>query len=402
MLPLLPMLTSHKGRSSRPIVATIVIATVAMGLTFGAMTLRAEHRVNRTALAGTPRPVSFVSAEASAFRDSRTYVGSIEPWVEANVGPQYVSAYVERVLVRPGDAVAHGAVVATLDCSNPSASSRAAEMQARAVDARQRALTDEAARVHSLLDGGFVAVNEAELKRAQSDAERAQLLQAQAKLAAAALDVRDCVLRAPFDGEIATRPIDPGAFVHPGATIVSVVDRNTVRVTADAPEKDFEVVGKGAPVTIEVLSTGARVDARVSRRAPKADSATRTIHFEIDVPDPTRAIPVATTGLVHADVGEPRASTRIPVRAAMVTEHKAKLFVLDGDVAHEKDVAVVGESMGSLFVDPTQLPVGTHVVVEGRALLHDGDRVTARPEVPPPAGDDEEDGGRGGGSGRPM
>jgi len=37
--------------------------------------------------------------------------------------------------------------------------------------------------------------------------------------------VSDCVLRAPFDGEIATRLVDPGAFVRPGTSIVSVIDR---------------------------------------------------------------------------------------------------------------------------------------------------------------------------------
>ena len=32
----------------------------------------------------------------------------------------------------------------------------------------------------------------------------------------ATLEVNDCVLRAPFDGEIAARSVDPGAFVRPG------------------------------------------------------------------------------------------------------------------------------------------------------------------------------------------
>ncbi len=61
----------------------------------------------------------------------------MEPWVEASVGPQYISAYVATVLVRPGDTVKRGQVLATLDCSNPNAATRAVEMQARAADARR-------------------------------------------------------------------------------------------------------------------------------------------------------------------------------------------------------------------------------------------------------------------------
>src|SRR5213082_3135264 len=48
----------------------------------------------------------------------------------ARVGPQYVSAYVGTVLVRPGAVVKRGEVLATLDCRNASAATR--EIAARA------------------------------------------------------------------------------------------------------------------------------------------------------------------------------------------------------------------------------------------------------------------------------
>jgi RND family efflux transporter MFP subunit len=382
-------------------VTAITGGTLLIVVSGALLTWHAAHAVNRTTMATSPRPVTFALAEASTFRPSRSYVGSIEPWVEANVGPQYISAYVETVLVRPGDPIAHGAVVATLDCANPNAATRAAEMQAHAIETTQRALADEAARVHSLLDGGFVPVNETEKREAASEAERSQAMAAQARVTAAALDVKDCVLRAPFDGEIARRSLDPGAFVHPGDAIVSVVDRNTVRVVADAPEKDFDVVAPATAVAIDVLSTGAHVTAVVSRRTPKADASTRTVHFEIDVSDSARAIPVSTTGLVHIEVGTPKPATKIPVYAAKVNGTRANVFVIDGDIAREKVVTVLGEAGDSIFVDPTELASGAHVVAFGRALLHDGDRVAPKPDTPPPArkGDGAN---RGGGSGRPM
>ncbi len=386
----------------RRAIAVITTGTLVVALTGTLLGFRSARAVNRSTLAAAPRPVTFVEATASTFRDSRTYVGSIEPWVEANVGPQYVSAYVQTVLVRPGDSVARGAVLATLDCASPNASTRVAEMEAAAIDARQRAMADEAARVHSLLDGGFVAFNDTEQKEAQTHAEQARLSAARGHLVRIALDVQDCVLRAPFDGEIATRSIDPGAYVRPGTAIVSVVDRRTVRVTADAPEKDFDAIPPGNSVRIEVLSTGAHLVAPISRRAPKADPSTRTVHFEIDVADPTRAIPVSTTGLLHIDVGEAKPTTMIPLFGAKVSGSRASVFVVDGDVAHEKTITVVGESGGSLFLEPGELPAGTRVVTFGRALLHDGDRVAPKPDTAPPAREHGDGANRGGGSGRPM
>src|SRR6185312_9020680 len=100
---------------------------------------------------------------------------------------------------------------------------------------------------------GYAAQNDAERKLAKGAAAEAELLETKAKLTSASLRVRDCVLRAPFSGEIGVRASDPGAFVRPGATIVSVVDRNTIRVTAEAPEKDFELIAPSTMVRIEVL-----------------------------------------------------------------------------------------------------------------------------------------------------
>ncbi len=390
------------SRPPRRIPIIIVGATLALALLGAFMVWHAGHKVNHTTLAGASRPVSVVEAKAGSYRDSRTYVGTIQPWIEADIGPQYISAYVQTVLVRPGDVVAEGAVVATLDCSNPSASSRAAAMQARAVDARHRALADESVRVQSLLDGGFVAQNESEQKSAQSEAEQAQLLEANAKLSSASLDVKDCILRAPFAGEISTRAVDPGAFVRPGTTIVSIVDRNVLRVTADAPEKDFDVVSVGTAVAIIALSTGSKVNAKISRRAPKADPGTRTIHFEVDVADPNRTIPVGTTGTINIDVGHPTEASEIPVYAATVIEDKAALFVVDRGIAHKRDVEILGEVGGTLFVRPEQLPVGTVVVSEGQALLENNDPVEAKEDAPAPAKAGQSAAARGAGNARPR
>jgi RND family efflux transporter MFP subunit len=283
---------------------------------------------------------------------------------------------VDTVLVRPGAVVKKGDVLATLDCRNTNAMSQAVAMQARALETRQKAIANEATRVHGLLDGGFVSPNEAEQKEAQSASEQAQLLAQQAKLLGTSLEVNDCVLRAPFAGEIATRSIDPGAFVRPGSAIVSLVDRSTLRVTADAPEIDFDVVAPSTKVLIHVLATGRDLQATVSRRAPAADPSTRTVHFELDVPDPTRAIPVGTTGEIRIDVGEPSPSLAVPLAAAAVRGTKANLFIVDGQVARAHVVTVMGEFEGVLFLEP-KLPPGAQVITEGRELLSDGDAVTA-------------------------
>jgi RND family efflux transporter MFP subunit len=358
---------------------TLAVAALVVGLV-----VHAASRTNKIALSDAAKAVSVVAARGASFRESRIYIGTLAPWVQANVGPQFVSAYVDTVLVRPGDVVKRGEVLATLDCRNAGAASLAIAAQARAVDARQKAYADEAARLQGMLDGGFVSPNEVEQKSAVSNAELAQLAAERSKLAASDLQVGDCVLRAPFDGEIGTRSIDPGAFVRPGIPIVSEVDRRTVRLVADAPEIDFDAIPPGTRVSVHIYALNKTLTASISRRAPSADPGTRTVHFEVDIADPSREIPVNTTGEVRVEVGEPVAATEIPLYGATVRGAKATIFTVDHDVAHARVFKVEGESEGNLFVD-TALTPGTLVVTEGRALLDDGDTVRATLVPAPPS-----------------
>ncbi len=206
-----------------------------------------------------------------------------------------------------------------------------------------------------------------------------------AKLSHSTLEVNDCVLRAPFDGEVATRTMDPGAFVRPGMAIVSVVDRSTVRLVADVPESDFALVPPGTPVRIDVRGDQARASPpsspgarrpRIPRRAPSTSRSTWPI--------PTRNIPVGTTGEIHLDVGQPEPATELPLVAASVRDGKASIFVVEGDVAHARTVAVKGESGGDLFLDTVARArhPGRH---RGARAADDGDHVSAQPDDAPQA-----------------
>jgi RND family efflux transporter MFP subunit len=355
-----------------------IIAAGAIGVAVAGVLLarRAESGGSRAALDSRPKRVTVVAARSAQYRPRRRYVGTILPWVEARVGPQLIAAYVDTVLVRPGDVVRRGQVIATLDCRNASASSNAVAMQARAIQAEQEALAHEAARVAELKEGGFASPNEIERHAAESASKQAELLETQAKMQRATLEVNDCVLRAPFAGEIASRLIDPGGFLRPGMEVATVVDRSTVRVVAEVPEADFAVVAAGTPVSIRALAAARELRATIARRSPAADLSTRTVHVEIDVPDPDRSLPVGTTAELAVDVGAPAEASEIPLVAAAVRGNRATVFEVEGPFVHKRVYAVDGERGGSLFLAPALRP-GSRVVTEGRALLEDGDRVDA-------------------------
>jgi multidrug efflux pump subunit AcrA (membrane-fusion protein) len=160
-----------------------------------------------------------------------------------------------------------------------------------------------------------------------------------------------------------------------------VVDRSTIRVSAEVPEGDFEVVTPGTPVKLHLLATSAETAGTIARRSPAANGATRTVHLEIDLSDPQRQIPVGTTAELAIKVGKPEPASVIALSAASVRESSATVFIIEGNQAKKVVVPVKGESLGALFVD-TALKPGTRIVTEGRSLLADGDAVAATTIAP--------------------
>lgn len=372
--------STSAGRPNRGRVILFLAISVAVLIVLGGVLYRrATSGINRTTLADVPKGVTMVKTVAEPYQERRRYVGTVEPWVQAKIGPQMVSAYVDTVLVRPGATVKRGEVIATLDCRSSSAQNSAIAAQARALDAMRTASAAEAGRVSALLNGKYVSQNEVDMKNADAASKAAQLSALQAQLQNSSLQVNDCVLKAPFDGEVAERTGDPGMFARPGTSIVTVVDRHVVRVTADVPEDDFANVSPDTEVRVHLLATGKDFTAKISRRAPSADTDTRTVHIELDVDDPQREIPTHTTAELSIDVGAPIPATAIPLIAATVHGSKTQVFVVKDGVAHSTRAKLIGERKGVYYVEPS-LPAGELVATEGRGLLNDGDKVAGKEE----------------------
>lgn len=358
------------------IIASSTILVVLLGLL---LVTHATANVNRVALASLPVGVTAVAARRSQYAPTRQYVGTLLPWVEAKIGPQLISAYVGSVLVRPGDRVRRGQVIGTLDCRNAAATNQAVSMQAEALQAQQAALAHEASRIAELQHGGFASENEIEKKQAESASKQAELLSTKAKLQRASLEVSDCVLRAPFDGEVSERAMDPGAYAHPGQSIATIIDRTTIRAGADVPEEDFDLVKTGTEVGVHALANGRRLAGVVARRSPAADASTRTVHFEVDLPDPERLLPVGTTAEMTVAAGAPVPAIELPLTGAAIRGDRATVFLAEGERPRKMVVGVLGESAGRLFLEPS-LPEGALVIVEGRALLKENDRLQVKVE----------------------
>jgi RND family efflux transporter MFP subunit len=158
-----------------------------------------------------------------------------------------------------------------------SAEAARAEARAKVVSAKAQTQKAKAERDKAAAD---VRGAEAGLDVARADARRVDALVGYTKL------------RAPFDGVVTRRQVDPGHFVQPaggGSTTALLVVARTdpVRVFVDVPEADAALVRPGAEATVRVQSLGgAAIRGAVARTAWALDPSARTLRTEIDLPNP--------------------------------------------------------------------------------------------------------------------
>jgi membrane fusion protein (multidrug efflux system) len=214
-------------------------------------------------------------------------------------------------------AAAHAALT-TLDAEQRLAASnvRAAQTSIRSSDA-QRALAEaDRRRYDDLVRSGAVALRDVDQYRAaevtaQANAEhsraalavsrdqaavtdargetlRANLAQAEAARATAqaALDLalqdqRNALVRAPIDGVVGDRQVEPGDYVQPGTRLMTVVPLDALYVVANFKETQTArmTVGQRARVVVDALP-GETLDARVDSFAPGSGSQFSLLPFE--------------------------------------------------------------------------------------------------------------------------
>ncbi|MGB0717017.1 MAG: efflux RND transporter periplasmic adaptor subunit, partial [Phycisphaerae bacterium] len=93
----------------------------------------------------------------------------------------------------------------------------------------------------------------------------------------AELNMERCTVKAPFDGVIMQRFVDPGNRVGPGMQLFSIVNNNVVEVPAQLPGSVYGKIKVGAECVLQSESmTDVQWTGTVSRIAPTVDQQTRT------------------------------------------------------------------------------------------------------------------------------
>jgi len=134
--------------------------------------------------------------------------------------------------------------------------------------------------------------------RAAFDAAETQLKAARARVDQIRINKRDMVVRAPFDGTIATKSTEVGEVISsvimgqvagtlPAGAICTIVDLNTLEVEADVNEGSIAQLREGQPAEVSVDAFPGRKWRGVLRQIiPTADRAKATVKVKVKILDP--------------------------------------------------------------------------------------------------------------------
>ncbi|MCX5495452.1 HlyD family secretion protein [Kaistia dalseonensis] len=198
-------------------------------------------------------------------------------------------------------------LVRTTQLTQSRFSSQQSLEQAKAADDKAKAGVDSAKAGVASAEAA-VAVTEAQ----RVEAERA-LEQYRTALSQRQVDLDHTVIRAPFDGVVGNRSVDPGEFVAAGQRLLAIVPLSAVYIDANFKETQLDRIRPGATakITVDAASDG-EIDGTVESIAPASGSV-----FSLLPPD-------------NATGNFTKITQRVPVRIKVPAEEAAKGYLRPG------------------------------------------------------------------------
>ena len=202
--------------------------------------------------------------------------GSLAARREMPVGVAGEGGMVSSVLVEPGDWVAAGQVLATIDRSvqvQEGASLSAGIGVARADAAIAKSELD---RAKLLVARGFISKADIDRKTATLDAANARVRVAQAQYGQASAKIGRLAIRAPAAGLVLTRAVEPGQVVGAGSgTLFRVAKGGEMELAARLTEQDLARLRVGYAADVTPVGTATAFHGSLWQLSPVIDPQTR-------------------------------------------------------------------------------------------------------------------------------
>ena len=358
-------------------------AGLALALTLVLSACGAKPEAETTAEApAASLAVSLTRAQSTTIERSLLASGPVSAWEEMQLGVEISGVRVTALKVDVGQQVRKGQVRLELDHRTLDSELRQAQAAANEAEAGVALAKTNLAR-------GQMLAKEKLISASAFDELRATLVQAEARQATARAQ-RDGVqlrrdfaaLRAPDDGVIAKRMVQPGQVVMAGAELLRLIRQGRLEWRAELSEAELARVRPGARVRI-AASDGSLIEGRVRAVTPGLDAQTRTGTVYADLPQPgTLKVGAFVQGRILT--GDSTGVT-VPTAAVVQRDGYPYVFTVDANNVARRLRVRTGAAENGRTEILEGIQAGDRVVERGAGFLGDGDVVRVVNEAAGPA-----------------
>lgn len=322
------------------------------------------------------RPVLVATVHYQAESPERSFVGTIKPRIETDMGFR-VPGKVAKRLVEVGQIVEVGQPLATLDEIDLKLQAEQAEAELRAATGvlAQAAATET--RIKELRTKGWATDAQMELARAAADEARARLNRAQRSVELTKNSLSYATLTADSRGVITATLIDAGQVVAAGQTAARVARVTEKEAVVALPEMLVSRAKDGVATVTLWSEPDKKYAAKLREIAPAADPATRTYLAKFSLLEAGDNVSLGMTAtLTLADPATARVA-RLPLSALFSEGGDRSLYVVgaSGEVAL-KPVTVKSYESNDVVITGG-VDEGAKVVVLGVQKLDPAQKVKA-------------------------
>lgn len=310
-----------------------------------------------------PTRVKTLVVSSDVVDNAQTYVGMVEER-EATAVSFTGMGVVKRVLVREGQAVSKGQLLAEMD-----------DTQARnllsGAEAQMTQANDALARYKMLHDNG--SLPEVQWVEIQS-----KVAQAKSQLEVAKKNLADCRLVAPVSGVIGKKLIGAGETALPSQAIVNILDISSVKVKVAVPEAEVGGINAHTPTSIVVEAIKGSFQGGQIEKGVQADALTHTYDIRINVANGDRKLLPGMVANVRflSDGSQAVGSKMVPVTAVQ-RKSDGSLFVwtVGKDRTAHRTTVTIGQPQGNYVSVFDGLNTGDRIATEGYQKLSEGTKV---------------------------
>lgn len=307
------------------------------------------------------------------------FSGSLDPEWQAEVAAK-VDGRIEQVLVKEGDRVVKGQVLAILDKTDTDADLLAAQGAYADAEVNLRKAETDLLRYEKLFTQGAVSEQSVDDYRFARDNARAKLNAAKGSLQGMESKYAGTELTAPADGIVYKRYYQEGYYAKAGTAIFAIADISSLKTIINIPEGEVYgvSVGNEAEVTVSAFNNK-KIIGHVARISPVADLPAHTFETEISIDNPDGLL-----AGVFANVrltAQPRENVlTIPVYAIVMRDDQKTVFVVDDEGIVTRRVLSVGYTNDQVAEVLDGLTDGEIIVTGGQNKLREGSKVSVNKE----------------------